>query len=94
MEFIRLPSRIVNLSQIREISFEGCISTIHWHDGKTYPLSDIDAAILLDALERRYGLLTDPAARWWEVGEEENSNHITRSHFADTVPLPEEISQR
>lgn len=83
-EFIRLPSKIINLSLIREIGFDNCITTVRWQDGQQSQLTDIDAAILLDALERRYGLCTDPAARWWE--EPEGSNHITRSHSPDTLP--------
>lgn len=83
-EFIRLPSRIINLSQIREISFQNCETTIYWHNGQHAPLPDIDAAILLDTLEQRYGLCTDPADRyWWE--ELEDSNHIAPLHPPDSV---------
>lgn len=68
-EFIRLPNLIVNLSQIREIHFEPDTVIIHWVGGKTRVLKGPSAALFLETLERRYGLWTDPAARFWESEE-------------------------
>lgn len=73
-QFIRLVSRVINLSQVREITFEHCTTTIHWHNGDRLDLADIDAAILLETLNR-WGLQTasvgqhimaTKSARFWE----------------------------
>lgn len=68
-EFIRIPSRIIDLSHIREIVFVHDGVLVHWHNGETRALTGLDVVFLLDALEQRYGLMTDPAARFWEEEE-------------------------
>lgn len=37
---------------------------------QTSTLTDLDAAIFLDVLEQRYGLMTDSVAQFWEEKEE------------------------
>lgn len=61
-EFVHLVSRIVNLAQIREFTFENWDTTIHWNNGETTTLADMDACLLLEALEQRYGLRTTALA--------------------------------
>lgn len=70
-EFIRLPNLIVNLSPIREIRFLDDTVLIYWQGGEISTLVGSDAAVLLNVLEQRYGLMTDPTARLSE--EEETS---------------------
>lgn len=69
-EFIRLPNLVVNLSLIREIYFAGDELELHWANGETTYLSSCDAGVLLEILERRYGLMTDPAARLMDLEDE------------------------
>lgn len=66
-DFIRLPGSLINLSHVRLIEFEsGDLVLVHW---ATHPnrlvLRDQDAAALLNALERRYGVLSDAKASHW-----------------------------
>lgn len=69
-DFIRIPSRIIDLSNIREIVFAHDSVLIHWHNGETRALSALDASVLLDTLEQRYGVMTAPAAQLWEEEEQ------------------------
>lgn len=85
-EFIRLPSSIINLSQIREITFEGGVVLVHWVGSDNHlVLRGHDAAALLDALERKYGVLSDAAAQYWldegpdHCEEGQNLNNIFTS---------------
>ncbi len=68
--FTRLTDRVINLSQIREIRFPNNIVEIYWQNGETIILDDLNAALLLDELEKNYSLMTAPAARMWEDREE------------------------
>lgn len=67
-EFIRLPSSIINLSQIREIEFEGDVILIHWSNHRNHLiLRGADAEALCRGLEKRYGLMSDAAALWTDT---------------------------
>lgn len=62
-EFVRLPNSIINLSLVGEIQFEGDLVLLRWTLGHTSQLRGADAAVLLDTLEQRYGVMSDSAAR-------------------------------
>lgn len=68
--FTRLADRVINLSQIREIRLANNTVEIHWQNGETTALDDLNAALLLDDLEQHYSLMTAPAARLWQDNEE------------------------
>lgn len=78
-EFIRLSSRIINLSSIREVVLAYESLVVHWHNGQKTVLSGLDASVLLEALEYRYGVMTASAARLWDEFEAESA---TTSHIA------------
>lgn len=61
-ELIRLPNQIVNLDCVKQIRFEGDTVILYWSCGQETLLYGQDAAVLLYALEHRYGLMTDAAA--------------------------------
>lgn len=65
-EFIRLPSRIVNLSALAFIDFDATHAILHTTGGARLIVHGDDAAELLRQLEDRYGLMTAPAARLME----------------------------
>ena len=70
-DFIRIPGSIIDLSNIREVVPLPDAVVIHWHNGNTKELTGLDAAVLLNALEQRYGVMTVPAAQLWEEEEVE-----------------------
>ena len=61
-ELIRLPNQIVNLDCVKQIIFEGDTVILYWLFGQETLLCSQDAAVLLYALEHRYGLMTDAVA--------------------------------
>lgn len=67
-EFIRLPSKILNLSHIREISFDESDAevAIRWVNGDITVLGRTDASMFTEYLERHYGLMTVPAVKYDE----------------------------
>jgi hypothetical protein len=68
-EFIRVPSRIINLDLISSIEFEDDRVILHYPSERSLQLTDDDAASLLNQLEERYGLMTHPAARLYQEEE-------------------------
>lgn len=80
-EFIRLPDCVINLSQIRMVEFEGGVVVVHWanHD-KHLVLRGEDGSCLLDALERRYGVMTDINCLY-----SPDSNHCEGAHDLDNI---------
>lgn len=64
--FTRLADRIINLSQIREIRFPNNTVEIYWQNGESITLDHVNAALLLQELEKNYSLMTAVAARLWE----------------------------
>lgn len=64
-DFIRLANCIVNLSSVREIQFHEDSVVLYWQNGETSALTELDATVLFNTLEKRYGLMTAPAARLW-----------------------------
>jgi len=62
-EFVRLPSRIINLSAIASIELGSVYVILHYPNGNALCLTGDDAAELQNQLEERYGLMTAPAAR-------------------------------
>lgn len=77
-EFIRLPDCVINLSHVRMIEFEGDVVLVHWlgHDNHLVLRGDHGGA-LLDALEQRYGVLSDVAGLY--------SDHCDESHNLDNI---------
>lgn len=65
-EFVRLPNSIINLSLVQEIQFEGETVLLRWSKTRTSQLRGADAEVLLNTLERRYGVMSDSAAQWME----------------------------
>lgn len=65
-EFIRLPSRIVNLEAMAFIEFDDTHAILYTLSGFRRVLHGDDAAELLQQLEQRYDLMTAPAARLME----------------------------
>ena len=76
--FIMLSTRIVNLSDIKEIDFPSPDKSvaIHWQSGGTRILTGLDAELLLRGLEKQYGLMTDPTIRYFSMSEEEEEKEI------------------
>lgn len=64
-EFIRLPSRVLNIGLIQEIRFDHCEIQIYWQGGEISTLNDLESSILLNRLERDYGLMSDESAELW-----------------------------
>lgn len=77
-EFIMLSTRIVNLSDIKEIDFPSPDKSvaIHWRSGGTRVLTGLDAELFLCGLEKRHGLMTDPTIRYFNMNEEEGEKEI------------------
>lgn len=69
-EFIRLSDSIVNLSQVREMTFPNGTVVIHWQNGEKRILTGVDVDLFLRGLDKRYDLMTDPAALFWNVEED------------------------
>ena len=61
-ELIRLSNQIINLDCVRQITFEGDTVILYWSFGEETLLCSQDTAVLLYALEHRYGLMTDAVA--------------------------------
>jgi hypothetical protein len=70
-EFIRLSRKIVNLCFIQEIDFPDDTVAICWQNGQKTVLTGVDADLFLRGLEKRDGLMTDPAALYFDYKPEE-----------------------
>lgn len=80
-DFIRLPDCVINLSHVRMVEFKGDVVLVYWaNSDKHLVLRGDDGSALLDALEHRYGVMTDVAALYSSA-----SNHCDEANNLDNI---------